>query len=145
MTGREGRPPYFGIGLTTGHDEVVLVAEDNRYVREVIAGVLQSAGYHVEQVEEAHALLDRYQRQRRSVRLLIIDVDLPGRSGVDCLLALRAQGATVPAILITGPVQADLEDRVGGTALLLRKPFPISELVRLVSKLIVGSSAPAGT
>ena len=46
----------------SGAGEMILLAEDHRYVREIMAATLRHVGYQVVQVEDGLALLDRYQR-----------------------------------------------------------------------------------
>jgi signal transduction histidine kinase len=122
--------------LQAGSGERVLLAEDNAYVREIIATTLNAAGYEVEALESGSALMERCHAGLANVALLIIDLDLPGRNGLDCLREIRARGGRTPAIMITGDLDAELEDRLDGSALLLRKPFLMSELLRLVSSLV---------
>lgn len=113
----------------------ILLAEDHGFVREVMTATLQSAGHHVIQVQDGPALLEMYRRYRQTLGLLIIDVDLPGRNGLDCLRDIRVDGCEAPAIITTGMVAPGLEDQLQGEALVLRKPFPMDELERLASLL----------
>lgn len=123
-------------GPAPGSGQRVLLAEDDAYVREIIATTLNAAGYEVEGLASGSALMERARRGLADVALLIIDLDLPGRNGLDCLREIRASGDDTPAIMVTGDVDADLEDCVDGAAMLLRKPFLMSELVRLVAALM---------
>ncbi len=120
----------------SGAGEMILLAEDHRYVREIMAATLRHVGYQVVQVEDGLALLDRYQAHRDRLRLLIADLDLPGCSGLDALRQLRARGARLPAILITGTDSRDLSDQLDMETLLLRKPFQMATLARLVYSLL---------
>nr|WP_281383643.1 response regulator [Candidatus Competibacter phosphatis] len=115
---------------------MILLAEDHRYVREIMAATLRHVGYEVVQAEDGLALLDRYQAHRDHLRLLIADLDLPGCSGLDGLRQLRARGARLPAILITGTDSRDLSDQLDMETLLLRKPFQMATLARLVYSLL---------
>ena len=120
----------------SGAGEMILLAEDHRYVREIMAATLRHVGYEVVQAEDGLALLDRYQAHRDHLRLLIADLDLPGCSGLDGLRQLRARGARLPAILITGTDSRDLSDQLDMETLLLRKPFQMATLARLVYSLL---------
>ncbi|MCB1825833.1 MAG: PAS domain S-box protein [Candidatus Competibacteraceae bacterium] len=120
----------------SGAGEMILLAEDHRYVREIMAATLRHVGYEVVQAEDGLALLDRYRAHRDRLRLLIADLDLPGCSGLDALRQLRARGARLPAILITGTDSRDLSDQLDMETLLLRKPFQMATLARLVYSLL---------
>ncbi len=62
----------------------------------------------------------------------MVDVGLPKRNGVDCLRAIRAMGVEIPAIVISANVDDRLAESIEGDAILLPKPFQISEFERLV-------------
>jgi len=70
--------------------------------------------------------------------LLILDVMLPGRSGLDVLRELRAGGSTVPILMLTA--KGDVVDRVVGLELgaddYLPKPFAVRELLARVRALL---------
>lgn len=104
------------------------MAEDNGQVRSLLAGALDSLGYHVEEVAGGDEAVEAFERLSECVQFLILDVDLPGRSGIDFLRRIRAQGHEVPAVLISGRVDMDI-DRTGlGKVRFLPKPFTIPEL-----------------
>ena len=130
---------------TAGSGQLILLAEDDVYVREIMTATLSSANYDVEAMDSGSALLERCRSGLGGAALMIIDSDLPGRSGLDCLREMRARGDRTPAIMVTGNVEPDLEDRLDGTALLLRKPFPMAELVRLVARLLADRQTAGST
>ena len=119
-----------------GRGEVILLAEDQQQVRELMAGTLVSQGYGVLQAADGDQLAERFEQHRTRVRLLVLDVDLPKRSGLSFLGSLRAQGINTSAIVVTGSVGADLDDHLHRNAVLLQKPFQMSELAKLVHDLI---------
>jgi PAS domain S-box-containing protein len=118
--------------MPRGHGEVVLLAEDHRHVREIIAATLSSLGYEVIQFGDGPALLTGYAEHRDRVRLLLVDVDLPGQSGLSCIRQLRAEGVAVPAILSTGRPDVEADELAVGRTVLLRKPFVMLELAILM-------------
>jgi signal transduction histidine kinase/CheY-like chemotaxis protein len=128
----EGKKPE-GIGQPA-ESATVLVAEDHRYVRDLVNTALRTAGYEVIEAGDGPALMAGFDEGTLPVDLAIIDADLPGKGGLECLSELRARGITIPAIVITGMVDEDLEERLQGRAMLLRKPFEIDELTRIVQR-----------
>ncbi|HOW69137.1 MAG TPA: CHASE4 domain-containing protein [Phycisphaerae bacterium] len=119
-----------------GQGEVLLLAEDNRHVRELASSALRSFGYQVIHVAEGSSVLSRYREHANEVRLCILDIDLPGRTGTDCLRALRGAGIRTPAILITGNPNADLDDDLVENGILLYKPFSMADLGRQVHRML---------
>ena len=119
-----------------GCGEPILLAEDNRHIREVMAAQLQSLGYLVLPVEDGEALLQQSQAHRDTIRLLILNADLPKRPGLACLRDLRAKGIRTKAMLVTGYPDRDLEDELDPWTRLLRKPFLIQDFGTIVARLV---------
>ncbi len=119
-----------------GRGEVVLLAEDNRHVRGILTSALGSLDYEVIQVDNGSALIDCFERHRKRIGLLVIDVDLPKRSGADCLREIRSSGGSAPAIIITARADVDLEKRFGEDTTLLCKPFQIADFSSLVGDVL---------
>lgn len=111
---------------------VILLAEHDRHVRGVVAMALQPLGCEVIQVSNGPALLDALREERRAVRLIISDEDLPERSGLECLRDLRARGMKTPVILMTCRGDAELRTECGCEATVVHKPFDLPDLERLV-------------
>lgn len=124
-TGTDGFAPR-------GRGQMVLVAEDDELVRQVVNTVLSTHGYQVVEVADGEQLLEAFRKYATRVRMLFLDLDLPGRDGLECLRKLRCEGYHTPAILSTGTVDAEIEDELDGLTVLLPKPFRIGDLVRLV-------------
>lgn len=123
-----------------GMGELILLAEDHRYVRNIMTSALLSLGYEVISAESGPALLDHYEQHRPETRLVVLDVDLPGRSGLDCLRTIREKTASLPIILVTGNIDPDIESQVDAGAVLLHKPFQVAELARLVGHMLADPS-----
>ena len=113
---------------------VVLVAEDEFDIRELLVEFLEAEGYRVVQASNGQQCLDRYAEQRPNV--LILDLMMPLLSGEDVLIALTA-GATKPA-----PVPVILTTAGDGERVAKRyrcekldKPYDVYALLRLVDRL----------
>jgi FixJ family two-component response regulator len=87
---------------------LILLVEDDASVRKALAFALRVDGYRLEAHESAETLLR--QATLPAPACLVLDLNLPGVSGLEALGALRARGLDCPAILITTqpkpPVQA---------------------------------------
>ncbi len=115
-----------------GQGETILLAEDDPFVRETLTSALRLFGYEVLQATTGEELLSVYRQYVDTIQLLIFDVDLPKRSGLECLRDIRAEGATIPAIIVTGSVDPDIESQVDSDTLFLRKPLQLKTLGRWV-------------
>ena len=131
---RDATPPS-----STGHrtPSRVLVVEDNTIIRDVLARVFQGAETQVDARGDASEV-EKILSDHPETDLLIFDIDLPGRTGIECLQDLRSQGIDIPCLLITGGItEPPALDRIA----FLRKPFRIDVLRRTASQLL---EQPAG-
>jgi DNA-binding response OmpR family regulator len=112
-----------------------LVADDEPSIRFLIEHVLKMAGHEVIEAGNGDEALARFCSDRPD--LVILDLVMPGRSGLDVLAEIRAQGTT-PVILLTG--LASERDRVNGLDHgaddYLVKPFSLAELEARVRALL---------
>ena len=113
----------------------ILVAEDDVAIAEALSYALRKAGYSVEMApdgEAAEAALAAGERD-----LLILDLGLPKKSGLEVLKGLRERGSTVPVLVLTA--LDDVAHRVQGLDAgaddYLQKPFEFSELEARVRAL----------
>jgi DNA-binding NtrC family response regulator len=114
----------------------VLLIEDERVVRDVVRRVLEAHGLSVATAVDAgsglrHPALD-------TCRLLVCDVMLPDRSGMDVLHDVGGRRPDLPVVLITGYATPDLATRAreAGAAAFLAKPFEAGELVECVQRAL---------
>ena len=139
-----GKGGYGGVAAAQGRGGLIVLAEDQQQVREIVAGTLVSLGYTVVQAADGKALLELSEQHRGRIHLFVINVDLPKRNGLDCLRLMRAKGLRAPAIVITGNVDAQVDAQVDPDTIVLGKPFQMSELGRLARQIARSDSARNG-
>jgi DNA-binding response OmpR family regulator len=117
---------------------VVLIAEDDRDIRELVTAKLEAAGYQVLAVVDGLQALREIREQRPDVALL--DVMMPGISGLDIIATLRRDPntATVPVILMSAKSQEfDVQSGLAqGAVDYIIKPFSPRELVSRVEAVL---------
>lgn len=115
-----------------GQTERILVADDDESVRAFLRTLLVRAGYEVVEAATGNAALALI-AEERSIDLLVLDVRMPARDGIEVTRRVRADPATalLPIILVTG--LGALEDKVAGLDAgatdFLTKPFEAPELL----------------
>jgi FixJ family two-component response regulator len=107
----------------------VFVVEDDPSVREALAGLIRSAGWSVEVFDSAHDFLARPRYEAPSC--LVLDVGLPGLSGLDLQARMAAQHNDVPIVFITGHGDIPMSVRAmkAGAVEFLTKPFVDQDLL----------------
>jgi|GEM_PF-3530586 len=128
--------------LPTGHGEVILLAEDHQLVREVLISALESWGYRVVSASDGPGLLAQWRRHRPDVRLVLVDLELPGQSGLECLERMRAEGLAAPAVVMAGGTASHLERTLDAQSMLLRKPFEMNTLGARIADLLSRQAEP---
>jgi len=117
---------------------VVFVVEDDTNIREIERYALKNSGYEVETFESGAELFQRLKEEIPS--LILLDIMLPGESGLDILAKIRgtAETSRVPIIMVTAKT-SEL-DKVKGLDLgaddYISKPFGVMELVSRVKALL---------
>jgi two-component system phosphate regulon response regulator OmpR len=125
-------------------DPHLLVVDDDERLRDLLQRYLSSNGYRVSaaaDAADARALM-----KSMAFDLLIVDVMMPGESGLDLTRAIRAQTQT-PVLMLTA--RGDAEDRIAGLEQgaddYLAKPFEPRELVLRVGALLRRAAPPKQT
>lgn len=116
----------------------VLVADDDADIRDLVVFKLEQAGFDVESVDDGIGALER--ARDSTPDLVLLDVMMPGMSGIDVTRELRADPATarIPVILLTARVQeVDVETGFAtGADDYVLKPFSPRELVSRVQAVL---------
>jgi DNA-binding response OmpR family regulator len=120
----------------------ILIAEDDAPVAKFLSGGLESERYEVRVASSGDQV--RPMVEERTCDLLILDLNLPGVSGLEALRQVRAFKPHLPVLILTG--SARVEDRVDGLDSgaddYLTKPFAFSELLARVRALLRRGSLP---
>jgi CheY-like chemotaxis protein len=121
----------------------IVIAEDDRDSRELVAECLREEGYEVEEVPDGRQLLVRIEhslflrRVPEPVDLFVTDINMPGYTGLEVVAGLREAGMAMPVIIMSA--FASSENRAAAKALdaaFLRKPFDSEQLRALVRDVL---------
>ena len=123
----------------------ILLVEDDPMIGAAIHGALRDEAYAADWVRNGQMALTTLADQRYD--LVLLDLGLPGKDGLDVLASLRARHDPVPLVIITA--RDGLDDRLrgldGGADDYVVKPFAMAELLarmRAVLRRKGGQSAP---
>jgi len=123
----------------------VLLVEDDPMIGEAVWKALKDASYAADWVKNGQTALTTLNCQHYD--LVLLDLGLPGKDGLDVLTCIRARGDAVPLVIISA--RDGLNDLVrgldGGADDYVQKPFEMAELLarmRAVQRRKGGNSAP---
>ncbi len=124
----------------------ILVVDDRQSIVEVLRLFLQMRGYETREAYDGRTALELIRRDRPD--LILLDLIMPERTGFEVLREVQAdeQLCRIPVIVMTARSEVGelpTED-LQGAAALLRKPFDLEEVARLVSQTLVEAAATAG-
>ncbi|MBC3886634.1 response regulator transcription factor [Undibacterium griseum] len=123
----------------------VLLVEDDPMIGEAIQGALKDASYATDWVKDGQTALTTLDCQHYD--LVLLDLGLPGKDGLEVLANIRAKDNPVPLLIITA--RDGLDDRLrgldGGADDYVSKPFQMAELLarmRAILRRKGGNAAP---
>ena len=116
----------------------LLLVEDDGEMRQLVARLLREAGFRVSVARDGREMWEVMDSPAGAPDLLLLDVMLPGASGLDLLRRLRERGGRMPVMMLTA--RGEEMDRVLGLELgaddYVAKPFASRELVARVRALL---------
>jgi len=89
---------------TTGNStgELILLADDEKDLRETTTEVLESMGYKVLQAEDGLQALEIYKAYQKDIAIALLDVVMPNMGGTELSEKIRKMNPNIPIIFITG-------------------------------------------
>jgi FixJ family two-component response regulator len=120
----------------TEPEAIVFVVDDDKSVRESLGGLIRSAGLRVETFASAQRFLDGPRADAPSC--LVLDVHLPGLSGLELQRRMAEGGVEIPIIFITGRGDIPMSVRAmkAGAVEFLTKPFRDHDLLDAIGHAI---------
>lgn len=117
---------------------VALLIDDDDSVRVGVRMVLEVLGFQVLEARDGQAAIDALTAHRAEVVAALLDMTLPGLSGVETFRGLRRIREDLPVIVNSGRDESDAMERIGEqkNVSFLRKPFGLNELAGELKRMI---------
>ena len=117
----------------------ILLAEDDEPLRTAVALSLEGAGHQVTALENGVGALA--EALRIGADLLITDLAMPRMDGIQLLGELRANGVSLPTIVVSGTAALATDDpfqkaRSLGALVTIAKPFKLADLLQTVERVL---------
>ena len=127
---------------------LVLLVDDEAAVRRPLRQALEHHGYAVIEAADGEEALERFERVRAEIDLVVVDHQMPRLSGWTVLDELKRRAPDLPVVLMSGHTLAEVTPAGGaapgprGPDAFLRKPFELGDLAATVARLL--PPVPAG-
>jgi CheY-like chemotaxis protein len=119
---------------------LILVAEDDRLIRTLITRLVTELAAVPVEVADGTAALAAVHAHGPSLRGAMLDVVMPGISGIAVAAAIQQQGIPIPIVLMSGGIPATLLDDLFQLRpiTLLPKPFDVADVRTLLQRMVLG-------
>jgi len=119
----------------------VLVADDERHTRVALSVIFKRAGFDVTAAEDGQEAFDRIVGAAPGARpfdLLVLDIQMPGLTGLELVEEIGKLGGVFPILLITGWRDRERAEELGRRYCVeyAEKPFEPDELLRHVARVL---------
>jgi CheY-like chemotaxis protein len=121
---------------------IILLIDDDSAVREVTSSMLKELGYTVLELGSGGAALDLLDRQG-NVDLVLLDLAMPGMSGVEVARQVQLKYPWLPTLFVTGYADKTVLVDVGDERI-IKKPFVGDELTQKVNAALVKAPRSSG-
>jgi two-component system cell cycle sensor histidine kinase/response regulator CckA len=130
-----GQKPVPGVGK----GKKVLLVEDEKWVRKSTAMVLSEYGYSVTEAANAEAALSLFYREKGRFDLVLTDVIMPGRNGLQLVGPLLDINPAIPILLFSAHLddRVQMEDIIKRGIAYIQKPYEIPDLISAVEETIL--------
>ena len=115
---------------------LVSIVDDDESLRRSVKNLLTSVGFQVETFASAEAFLQS--AHRTDTRCVVLDLRMPGMSGLDLLVHLAAAGSPIPVVILTAHSDDEARRRTlqAGAVAFLGKPFHGEALLGAVRRAL---------
>jgi PAS domain S-box-containing protein len=118
--------------------ETVLLAEDDKIVRDLTKYVLEGAGYQVVEVTDGEEAVQKFSENRERIDLLVFDIIMPKKSGKDAYLKIKAIRPDIKVLFMSGYTTDNMNSKGILEAGLdfVMKPISPSEFLKKVRNIL---------
>jgi len=116
--------------------KTILVVDDDREILDLVSNYLCSLGYTVLVAKSGPEAISAAEAHSGPIHLLLVDVDMPGMTGVEFAKYFLSRRSDVPVIFMSGFGESQELGSLSGAIEFLPKPFSLSELAGKTIRLI---------
>ena len=116
----------------------ILIVDDEEFVRSFLSKSIQAAGFSVLTAADGCEGLDVFHQHSMNISLVLLDLTMPRKNGLDVLKELRKQSVELPVLMRSGYSEQDVSTQTSGVGAcaFIQKPFSPNELMSRISTLL---------
>jgi two-component system, chemotaxis family, chemotaxis protein CheY len=124
-------------------NQLILVVEDDRDIRETLTEALEQAGYAVLEAEDGLDAIERLRGATRLPGLILLDLMMPRMNGAEFCEEKRkvAQWAAIPTVVLSADAQIKQKAEACHATSYLKKPVKLEVLYEAVARTFAGAEA----
>jgi two-component system, cell cycle sensor histidine kinase and response regulator CckA len=121
-----------------GGQETILLVDDEEGVRDLASRILDRAGYRVLTAGDGCSALELYEKERKNISLVILDLIMPKMGGRQCFEKLRMIEPKVKVVFASGYSDTESKEELieAGGGGFVGKPFQMARLLSTVRKVL---------
>lgn len=127
--------------------KTILIAEDDRVIRELLIVILKAAGYDLVTAVDGVEAVEAFKRNDKKVELIITDIGMPRMNGLEAIVIIREMSKDVPIMILS--IWESLEYKQiaeqNNVREYMKKPFDVEEVIRKVHTILPNNSIPGST
>ncbi|RQD63056.1 MAG: response regulator [Desulfonatronovibrio sp. MSAO_Bac4] len=118
--------------------ETILIVDDEEEIRELTKEILESWGYDVLSADSGERALHIYEQHGKDIDLVIMDLNMPGMGGSQCMQLMLEQDPLVRILISSGYSANGQAGKVldSGAYGFIGKPYQLNELIRKVREIL---------
>jgi two-component system, cell cycle sensor histidine kinase and response regulator CckA len=118
--------------------EAVLIVEDEESMRILLSETLKSSGYTVFTAADGIEAVEVFERERKTLSAVILDLGLPRLGGYETFLKMREINAEIPVIIASGYNDPDAKLAIenAGARFFVQKPYKFRHILKLVREVV---------
>ncbi|MBD2102479.1 response regulator [Leptolyngbya sp. FACHB-261] len=121
-----------------GHEELILVVDDEAAIREVSRASLEAYNYQVLTANDGIEAISLYVQHRDEIGLVLVDMMMPSMDGPTTIRTLQKINPQIKIIAVSGLLSGYqvVEESYSGVQAFLPKPYPVKELVKTIHEVL---------
>lgn len=129
--------PFQNSNVTQPIRSTILLVEDEQMIREPLTHYLSRAGYEVIAAEDGEIALDLFEKNKDRIQIVICDLNLPKRNGLEVLNRIRSVHEEMPLILASGYMDPQCKDAMEPLGLyrVIQKPYDFKTIRQILTDL----------